>query len=417
MEDIKQLVKSKTEKSLYRKMVLSILKGFKVGKLTLSLPEGEVLQIGTQPGIEVDLKIKDEAFFKKTALYGDIGFGESYMDGDWTTSDLTALVRWVIGNIETSGVMSGSKAKNIGFNLLETFNKVGHFFNRNTRTGSAKNISYHYDLSNDFYQMMLDKTMNYSCAMFENNSETLYDAQVRKLQSLCDDLDIQPGDHILEIGCGWGGFAEYAASKYDCKITGVTISKEQYDFAVNRIQEAGLQDRVSLHMMDYREIEGKFDKIVSIEMIEAVGHDFLPEYFETIHKKLKDTGVAVIQAITSPDSRYDEFRKGVDFIQKHIFPGSLLPSVNAMVNACKETTLQLHNLRDIGLNYAKTLRMWKEEVDSQKEEIRKLGMDDIFFRKWDYYLCYCEAAFMERNISTVQVTFIKPNNTTYKKHL
>lgn len=417
MEDVKQLVKSKTGKSLYRTMVLSILKGFKVGKLTLTLPEGEVLQIGTQPGIEADLKIKDEAFFKKTALYGDIGFGESYMDGDWTTSDLTALVRWVIGNIETSGVMSGSKAKNIGFNLLETFNKVGHFFNRNTKTGSAKNISYHYDLSNDFYQMMLDKTMNYSCAMFENDAETLYDAQVRKLQSLCDDLDIQPGDHILEIGCGWGGFAEYAASKYDCKITGVTISKEQYDFAVNRIKEAGLQDRVSLHMMDYREIEGKFDKIVSIEMIEAVGHDFLPEYFETIHKKLEDNGVAVIQAITSPDSRYDEFRKGVDFIQKHIFPGSLLPSVNAMVNACKETTLQLHNLRDIGLNYAKTLRMWKEEVDRQKEEIRKLGMDDVFFRKWDYYLCYCEAAFMERNISTVQVTFIKPNNTSYKKHL
>ena len=417
MEDIKKLVKSKNGKSLYRTMVLSILKGFKIGNLTLTLPEGDVLKIGEEPGVEVDLKINNDDFFKKTALYGDVGFGESYMDGDWSTSDLTSLVRWVIGNIETSGVMSGSKTKNIGFNLLETFNKVGHFFNKNTKTGSVKNISYHYDLSNDFYQTMLDKTMNYSCAVFEKDTDTLYDAQIRKLQFLCDDLDIQPGDHILEIGCGWGGFAEYAASKYDCKITGVTISKEQYDFAVNRIKEAGLQDRVSLQMTDYREIEGKFDKIVSIEMIEAVGHDFLPEYFETIYKKLKDCGVAVIQAITSPDSRYDEFRRGVDFIQKHIFPGSLLPSINAMVNACKETTLQLHNLRDIGLNYAKTLRMWKEEVDNHRDEIMKLGMDDVFFRKWNYYLCYCEAAFVERNISTVQATFIKPNNTKYKKHL
>ncbi|TNF26556.1 MAG: class I SAM-dependent methyltransferase, partial [Deltaproteobacteria bacterium] len=213
------------------------------------------------------------------------------------------------------------------------------------------------------------------------------------------------------------GFAEYAATNYDCKITGVTISKEQYDFAVNRIKDAGLEDRVTLYMMDYREIQGKFDKIVSIEMIEAVGHEFLPEYFQTIHNKLTDNGVAVIQAITSPDSRYDQFRRGVDFIQKHIFPGSLLPSVSAMVNSCRETTLQIYNLRDIGLNYAKTLRMWKESVDAQKEEIRKLGMDDVFFRKWDYYLCYCEAAFKERNISTVQLTLIKPNNTTYKKHL
>lgn len=417
MENVKQLVKSKTQKSFYRTMVLSILKGFQVGKMTITLPEGDQIEIGSKPEKTADLKIKNEAFFKKTALYGDIGFGESFMDGDWETSDLTGLIQWVISNIETSGVMSGSKAKNIGFNLLETFNKVGHFFNRNTKEGSAKNISYHYDLSNDFYQMMLDKTMNYSCAMFEDDSVSLYEAQIRKLQSLCDDLDIKAGDHILEIGCGWGGFAEYAATNYDCKITGVTISKEQYDFALKRIKEAGLEDRVTLYMMDYREIQGKFDKIVSIEMIEAVGHEFLPEYFQTIHNKLTDNGVAVIQAITSPDSRYDQFRKGVDFIQKHIFPGSLLPSVSAMVNACRETTLQVYNLRDIGLNYAKTLRLWKESVDSQKEEIRKLGMDDVFFRKWDYYLCYCEAAFKERNISTVQLTLIKPNNTTFKKHL
>ncbi|MCO4794860.1 MAG: class I SAM-dependent methyltransferase [Bacteriovoracaceae bacterium] len=415
MENVSKLARTKSGKSIYAKMVLSLLGGFNNGLLTLRLPDGEVLEIGENPGHKAEIHILNEDFFKKAALYGDIGFGESYIDGDWTTPDLTMLLRWVIGNIENSGVLSGSKVKKVGFNILEAVNKAGHFFNRNSKTGSQSNISYHYDLSNDFYKIMLDETMSYSCGIFESENSTLLDAQTHKLKTICEDLDIQSGDHILEVGCGWGGFAEYATTHYDCKVTGITISKEQYKFAVERIEKANLQDKVTILLQDYRDLSGQFDKVVSVEMIEAVGHEYLPQYFQTIDRLLKNDGVAVIQAITSPDSRYDSFRTGVDFIQKHIFPGSLLPSVGAMVGAFqKETTLQLHNLRDIGLSYAKTLAAWRSKVEKKRPEIRELGMNDQFFSKWNYYLCYCEAAFVERNISTVQVTLIKPNNTNYK---
>lgn len=400
---------------LYKKLVLKLLTRFEKGSLTLTFPDGEVMSIGDGIGHRADLQIKNNDFYQKCFLYGDIGFGESYCDGDWESSDLTKLIQWVIQNVETSGVMSGSKTKDLATNLLGQLNKLGHFFNKNSKSGSQSNISYHYDLSNDFYEIMLDDTMSYSCGIFENEDTTLKEASLKKLEKLCEDLDIQPGDHILEIGCGWGGFAIYATTHFDCKITGITISKEQYQFAKKKIEEHGLQDRVTLLLQDYRDLEGEFDKIVSVEMIEAVGHEFLPVYFKSIDRLLKPSGVAVIQAITSPDSRYNQFRKGVDFIQKHIFPGSLLPSVNAMTSACAEhTQLHLYHLRDIGLDYAKTLRIWDEKVKQNRQEIAKLGMDETFFRKWHYYLCYCEAAFKERNISDVQVTFIKPNNTHYK---
>jgi len=415
MENVKQINKIKSVKSIYRKIFIKLLKRFNNGHLSIRLPEGEVIEIGENPGHRAFIHIKNEGFFKKAALYGDIGFGEAYIDGDWSTPDLTMLLRWAIGNVENTGFMSGSKVKNIGFNILNMTNKIEHFFNRNTKSGSQKNISYHYDLSNDFYQIMLDQTMSYSCGIFKEDESTLFDAQINKLKILCEDLDIQSGDHILEIGCGWGGFAEYAATHFDCKVTGITISKEQFEFAEKKIKNAYLEDKVTILLQDYRELKGKFNKIVSIEMIEAVGHDFLPQYFQTIQRLLKKNGVAVIQAITSPDSRYDSFRSGVDFIQKHIFPGSLLPSVGAMVTAYQnKTTLQLHNLRDIGLHYAKTLHCWRNKINENKTEITKIGMDEQFFRKWNYYLCYCEAAFIERNISTVQITLIKPNNKDYK---
>ena len=225
---------------------------------------------------------------------------------------------------------------------------------------------------------MLDETMMYSCAIFKDG-DTLRDAQIRKLDTICDDLDIKPDDHILEIGCGWGGFAIHAVSKYGCKVTGVTISKEQYNFAVNKVKKLGLEDKITILLRDYRDLEGEFDKVVSIEMIEAVGDEFLPEYFETINRLLKKEGVAVIQAITSPDSRYNSFKKGVDFIQKHIFPGSLLPSIRKMTESCRKTDLHLYNLRDIGPHYAKTLNIWDAEVDRYKEEIKVLGWTRNFF--------------------------------------
>lgn len=414
MEEIRDLVSEYKPVNLYEKIVFSALKRFKKGNLALTLPSGNTIKIGDGDGISTSLIIKNEDFFKKVVFHGDVGFGESYIDGDWETNDLTTLIKWAIQNAETSGVISGSRFKDMSLNLLGQFNKLTHFLNKNSKKGSQSNISYHYDLSNDFYELMLDDTMMYSCGIFETNESTLKEAQLKKLETLCHDLDIRPGDHILEIGCGWGGFAIYATTHFDCKVTGVTISKEQYNFALDKIKMLNLEDKITLLLKDYRDLEGQFDKVVSIEMIEAVGHEFLPTYFQKINQLLKKDGVAVIQAITSPDSRYDSFRKGVDFIQKHIFPGSLLPSVRAMNEACRKTDLHLQNLRDIGPDYARTLRIWDEKVDLNKDKIKQIGMDETFFRKWKYYLCYCEAAFEERNISDVQVTFIKPNNTKYK---
>jgi cyclopropane-fatty-acyl-phospholipid synthase len=405
--------KMNSKSSVYQKLVLGLLKKFKRGSLKLTLHTGEIINVGDGKGHHAEIIINDSSFYKRCVLYGDIGFSESFMDGHWTTDNLTMVLRWIIDNVETSGVMSGSKAKTFGLNFLEKVNRIKHLFNKNSKGGSASNISYHYDLSNELYKLMLDSTMSYSCGIFDTPETDLHQAQLNKLQTLCDDLDIQASDHILEIGCGWGGFATYAAKKYGCKVTGITISNEQLEYAKDLIKKEGLEDKVNLIFQDYRELEGKFDKVVSIEMIEAVGDEFLPEYFESIDRLLKDDGVATIQAITSPDARYDSFRDGVDFIQKHIFPGSLLPSVRKMSESCKNTELQLINLRDIGPHYAKTLRIWREKFFSSIDEVKKLGFDDVFIRKWDYYLSYCEAAFIERNISDVQVTYIKPNNTKY----
>jgi cyclopropane-fatty-acyl-phospholipid synthase len=409
--------KMNSKSSLYQKLVLGLLKKFKKGNLKLTLHTGEVINVGDGKGHHAEIVIHDNSFYKRCVFFGDIGFSESFMDGHWTSSNLTMVLRWIIDNVETSGVMSGSKATTLGLNFLEKVNRIKHLFNKNSKGGSASNISYHYDLSNELYKLMLDSTMSYSCGIFDNPETSLHQAQLNKLQALCDDLDIKASDHILEIGCGWGGFATYAAKKYGCKVTGITISKEQLEYANELVKKEGLEDKISLIFKDYRELEGQFDKIVSIEMIEAVGDEFLPEYFECIDKLLKDDGVVTIQAITSPDSRYDSFRDGVDFIQKHIFPGSLLPSVRKMSDSCKNTELQLINLRDIGPHYAKTLRIWKEKFFGSIEEVKALGFDDVFIRKWDYYLSYCEAAFIERNISDVQVTYIKPNNTKYLGNL
>jgi cyclopropane-fatty-acyl-phospholipid synthase len=405
--------------SFYQKIVVGILKRFKKGLIKITMPDGEVLTIGDGKGLSVDFKIHNPDFFKKIVKYGDIGFGEAFCDGDWSTSNLTNLIRWTIQNVETSGVISGSPIKEWSVNLLGKINHVGHFFKQNSKSGSSKNISYHYDVSNDFYELILGESMCYSCGIFEGKEFDLHQSQIQKLKAICSDLDIRPNDHILEIGCGWGGFAIYAVTNFGCRITGITISKEQYNFATEKVKKLGLQDKITILLQDYRDLHGQFDKVVSIEMIEAVGHEFLPKYFQTIDRLLKNDGVAVVQAITSPDSRYDLFRTGVDFIQKHIFPGSLLPSVASMTEACRKskTNLHLYNLRDIGLHYPKTLELWRERMFKNKAAITQMGMDEIFFRKWNYYFSYCEAAFAERNISDVQVTFIKPNNTTYKYHL
>jgi cyclopropane-fatty-acyl-phospholipid synthase len=421
--------------NMYEKMVLNIMHRFKKGNANIELFDGRKVSIGNGNGPQVSIKINHPDFFKKLILSGDIGLGESYMDGDWDTPNLTEFIRWAIVNIETSGMMSGSQTRAVMTNLLWFVNRIQHILRRNSETGSKKNIEYHYDLSNEFYQLMLDPTMMYSCAYFaDNNTEnlslntafnpsgkstdpkiSLQEAQEARLEMLCQDLDISSKDHILEIGCGWGGFAEYAAKKYGCKITGVTVSPKQLEFAQARMKKVGLSHLVDLRLQDYRKIEGQFDKIISIEMLEAVGHEFLPVFFEQCDRLLKPLGVLVVQVITAPDARYDSMRKSVDWIQKHIFPGGLIPSVGALVQAAnKKSEFHLFSLRDIGLHYAKTLNEWRKNFNHAEAQVKKLGFDETFRRKWLYYLSYCEAAFLTRNISDVQMTFIKPNNTIFK---
>lgn len=385
------------------------------GYLTLTMPDGSIRTYG-DPAHEqhADVQIRSEQFFRRAVLFGDIGFAESYMDGEWETGNLTALLSWFLLNIEHTPTLSGSKAKRYALNAMQFLNKLFHARRKNSITGSRKNISEHYDLSNDFFRLFLDGTMTYSSAYFLRPDMDLEAAQYAKYESLCQSLKLQPGDHVLEIGTGWGGFAEYAAAHYQCRITTVTISKEQHAYATERMRKAGLADRVEVQLKDYRLIEGTFDKVVSIEMIEAVGAQYLETYFKKIQSVLKPDGVLALQAIICPDSRFESFKKNVDFIQKHIFPGSLLPSIaaiNASVN--KTGDLFMFGLKDMGRSYVTTLETWRHQFNANVDQIRQMGFDDTFIRKWNYYFAYCEAAFGMRNINVVQMVYTRPNNFKY----
>jgi cyclopropane-fatty-acyl-phospholipid synthase len=410
MSDTLTLVK---KNSFYQDVVLKALAAMEKGTLHLSLPDGETLTMGTCEGhITAHINIVDDEFYKRVILYGDIGFGEAYVDGLWDTDNITNVIKWVLLNIENAPGVSGSKAQALGLNLLKWFNKFYHTKRANSISGSRKNISEHYDLNNDFFASFLDPTMTYSAAYFYKDGLTLEEAQYAKYDRLCRQLQLKPTDHVLEIGSGWGGNAIYMAKTYGCKVTSLTISEEQLKLARERVEAAGLSDRVSILMRDYRHMEGQFDKIVSVEMLEAVGHKYLDEYFRRCHELLKKTGTLAIQVITSPDSRYDSLRKGVDWIQKHIFPGSLLPSVaaiNAAVNRTGDMTMV--DLKDLGTDYATTLKLWHERFNANLPTVKSLGFDERFIRKWNYYLCYCEAAFAMRNINVMHLVYTRPNNT------
>jgi cyclopropane-fatty-acyl-phospholipid synthase len=288
---------------------------------------------------------------------------------------------------------------------------MAHKLRDNTLMGSRKNISAHYDLGNDFFKTFLDPSMAYSSACFTYPKQSMHEAQVAKFDTWCKKLRLRSTDRVLEIGCGWGGFAVYATRNYGCHMTCITISQEQYDYCKELIVREGLQDRIDLQFVDYRHVEGKYDKIISIEMIEAVGHQFLPVYFKKIHHLLKRDGVVGLQMILSPDHRYDSFRKNVDFIQKHVFPGSLLPSLRAIEQAIHSSgILGVFDYEDISFSYVTTLRMWREEFNRNRAKVMALGFEKPFVRKWNYYLSYCEAAFRMRNIAGVQVVLTRPNN-------
>lgn len=391
--------------------VLGALGGLRKGHLRLTLPSGDILSFGDAASpVRANLHVVREDFFRKVVFYADIGFGESYVDGDWVTDNLPALLKLMLLNVEDLP-LSGSRRRFSRLNLLKWVNRIAHRLRSNSLTGSRENISEHYDLSNDFFALWLDPTMSYSSARFARPEMSLAEAQVEKNEALCRKLLLQPGDRVLEIGSGWGGFAVHAARTYGARVTAVTISQRQYDFTLERIQREGVSHLVDVRLQDYRTLTGTYDKLVSIEMLEAVGHEYLATYFAKCQDLLTKDGLMAFQVITSPDVRYDDFRKGVDWIQKHIFPGSLLPSIGAMIAAVQRSgPMHLFDLEDLGMDYARTLAEWRTRFNMALDEVRALGFDERFVRKWNYYLSYCEAGFAMRNISVVQMVFTGPNN-------
>ncbi|MFM9384949.1 class I SAM-dependent methyltransferase [Pseudomonas sp. UV AK001] len=390
--------------SLLRRGVLRQLAQLKHGQLVV-VEDGERLVFGT-PGSALlgEIHVLDAAAWGMVAGNGSIGAGEAFIHGYWSSPDLTAVVRVFVSNLEVLDGMEGGLAK-IGRPLVRGL----HWLNRNTRKGSQKNIAAHYDLGNDLFEQFLDPTMMYSAAQFLSPDDSLEQAQLNKLERICQKLALEPGDHLLEIGTGWGSMALYAAQHYGCKVTTTTLSKEQYAFTARRIEILGLQDRVTLLLKDYRDLTGQYDKLVSIEMIEAVGHRFLPTYFKQCAHLLKSNGLMLLQAITIRDQRYEQAKRGVDFIQRYIFPGGALPCVQKMLEiVSRDTDMNLLHMEDFGLHYARTLRLWHENFRHAHGRLSELGYDDYFLRLWEFYLCYCEGGFLERTIGTAQLLLAKP---------
>lgn len=395
------------------KVIQKLFAGMPVGGLLLKYSDGSSQQYGEEGHeIEATIQLKDDKeFFRQCVAYGNVGMGEAYMADLWGTPDIKAVITWFIRNMHAKMGRNASSNKIKKVNNFKFLNKLFHIARANTIRTSKKNISEHYDLGNDFYKLFLDPSMTYSSGIFTNEETTLEEAQYEKYDALCRKLQLKEGDHILEIGCGWGGFACHAATHYGCKITGVTISQEQLNYALDRVKNAGLEDRVELKMQDYREITGQFDHIVSIEMLEAVGDKYLPVYFKKCNELLKPDGALAIQIITVPDCRYEGLKQGVDFIQRHIFPGSLLLSLGRIAQVMKKTgELTPYQIDDMGIDYAKTLSAWYDRFNAELPAVREQGFSEIFIRKWNYYLKYCEAAFQTRNISVVQAIYTKPNN-------
>jgi cyclopropane-fatty-acyl-phospholipid synthase len=354
--------------------------------------------------LRVTVRVHDPRFYSDMAFGGSIGAGEAYMQGWWSVDDLTSLVRILLANRGVLDGMEGGLAR-----LTAPLQKVLHWLNRNTPQGSRRNIAAHYDLGNDFFRLFLDPTMMYSCAVFADDTQSLEAAQVARLDRVCAKLDLRAEDHLLEIGTGWGGMAIHAAKRSGCRVTTTTISREQYELACERVREAGLEHRITVLLEDYRSLTGRFDKLVSLEMIEAVGDRYYETYFRQCANLLKDDGAMLLQAITIADQRYESARRSVDFIQRYIFPGSTIPSVTAMLNATtRASDLRLAHLEDIGPHYATTLRLWRENCHRERERILALGYSETFLRMWDFYLCYCEGGFLERVIGDAQMLLVKP---------
>ena len=373
------------------------------GRLDMVLPDGRRFRTeGAKPGPVAEIDIHDPDIFARLIREGDLGFCEAYLEGGWSTPDLQAFMDLV--HHDNEGMYDGYP----GMGLLRAYEKLRFWLQSNSKGQARKNISYHYDLGNDFYALWLDDTMTYSSALFRTGQESLERAQMQKYESMVDQMGAKPGDHVLEIGCGWGGFAEYAAKERGLRVTGLTISKEQRDYAVERMRRAGLADRVEIKLQDYRDERGTYDGIASIEMFEAVGEKYWPVYFQTLRDRLKPGANATLQIITVADRRWEVYKRGVDFIQKFIFPGGMLPAPGVLRSEVEKAGLAVARSVEFGQSYSHTLRRWHETFNERWDDIALLGFDDRFRRMWNFYLTSCAASFESRNCDVTQITVTKP---------
>ena len=392
--------------ALGRRAMLGLFSRLPDGRLRI-VEDGETLDFGRRTArcpLSATLEVRHPQFWADAAFGGTVGAGESWIRGDWTCDDLTALVRIMVVNRELMNAMDSGLAV-----VSAPLRRLLHWLNRNSPEGSRRNIAAHYDLGNDLFRLFLDETMAYSCGIFETPQASLYEASVAKFDAVCRKLDLRPGERLVEIGTGWGGLAVHAAKHYGVHVTTTTISREQHDYAADLIAREGLGSQVTLLLDDYRDLKGTYDKLASIEMVEAVGHRYLDTYLGKCSALLEPRGAALIQAITLQDQFYEQALKSVDFIQRFIFPGSFIPSVSVILESARRATdMKLFHLEDIGPHYATTLRHWRERFFARLPEVRALGYPDEFVRMWEFYLCYCEGGFLERQLGDVHLLFTKP---------
>lgn len=390
-----------------RNLVLKLLNQLPQGSLLLKENDQVLGLFGArQSALNAEINVLDLSFYRKLLSGGSIAAGETYTQQMWTTPDLTKVIRLFARNIN---LLDKLEAK---FSWLTSpFNQLFHRKNRNSSNQAKKNIEAHYDLGNELYTRFLDNSMMYSAAIYPSPEASLAEAQQHKLKTICDKLQLSENDHLLEIGTGWGGLAIFAAKHYGCKVTTTTISEEQYAWAEQQVEKQGLQQQITLLKKDYRLLEGEYDKLVSIEMIEAVGKEYLPDFFRKCQQLLKTNGLMLLQSITINDQRYESYSKGVDFIQRYIFPGGFLPSVLVLSEQVKQhTDMVIRDCHDIGLHYARTLQDWQNNFNQKIGELNQLGYDQQFERLWNFYFSYCEGGFLERTISTVQLVMTRPGH-------
>ena len=392
-----------------RRQLLERMRGLRHGRLVLSDACGTA-ELGepasAQPTLQIHLQVLDPGFYRAVARHGSVGAGESYMDGQWRCDNLVGLIQLLLRNRDLLDGMESGLARLGGVAM-----QLWHALRRNTRGGSRRNIAAHYDLGNEFFSLFLSADLMYSSAIWSDPADTLETASARKLERICRQLDLQPSDRVIEIGTGWGGFALYAAQHYGCHVTTTTISREQHALASRRVAEAGMKGHVTLLLEDYRDLEGQYDKLVSIEMVEAIGAPYLDVYFGKLGSLLKPDGLALVQAITIEDHRYAQALRSVDFIKRHVFPGSFIPSISALLAAkTRASDLSLIRLEDFGSSYAQTLKAWRERFMARLPQVRAQGFDERFVRLWEFYLAYCEGGFRERSIGVAHLLMAKPGH-------